>query len=204
MTRAQVGQSPIAYPGKETLPAQAGRRPVAAQSAALQLTQGEHWFCVQTLPRKEPTALVNLHRQGFRTFMPRLLKTVRHARKTRTVRAPLFPGYLFTPLDLDRDQWRRINGSFGVASLVMEGDRPRLVPVGIVESLQALVGDGDLVDLGVCLAVGGPVRILAGPFADQLGQLSGLDDHGRARVLLEIMGAERTVTIESRSLVAAA
>ena len=50
---------------------------------------------------------------------------------------------------------------------------------------------------------GGTVRILTGPFADQLGTLQTLDDHGRARVLLEIMGAARTVTLEGRSLFAA-
>lgn len=168
------------------------------------LASGERWFCVQTQPNKESLAIVNLQKQGFATFMPRLLKTVRHARKTRTVKAPLFPRYLFTPLDLDRDQWRRINGSFGVASLIMGRDRPRPVPVGLVESLQDLVDENDVGDLGARLAPGGRVRVLIGPFADQLGRLVGLDDHGRAMVLLEIMGAERSVTLPSRSVVAAA
>lgn len=186
MNRARVAQGAVAVP-----------------SSTLQLGEGEQWFVVQTLPRKEATALVNLHKQGFRTFMPRLLKTVRHARQTRTVKAPLFPGYLFTPLAMHRDQWRRINGSFGVASLIMGGDQPKPVPKGVVESLQDLVDDSDLVDLGPRLAIGGPVRVLTGPFADQLGRLAALDDHGRATVLLEIMGAERTVTLQSRSLVAA-
>ncbi len=167
-------------------------------------SRNERWYCVQTQPRKESTALINLAKQNFRTFMPCLLKTVRHARKTRTVKAPLFPGYLFTPLDMTRDQWRRINGSLGVASLIMEGILPKPVPKGVVESLQDLVDDADLVDLGPRLAIGGPVRVLTGPFADQLGRLAGLDDHGRATVFLEIMGAERTVTLECRSLAAAA
>lgn len=172
-------------------------------AAPLQLTEGKSWYCAQTQPRKEPTALANLHRQGFRSFMPRLLKTVRHARKARTVKAPLFPGYLFTPLDLDRDQWRRINGTMGIAALIMEHDRPRRVPPGVVESLQALVAADGTLDWGRGLAPGTPVRILTGPFADQLGRLASLDDHGRARVLLEIMGDARPLSIDSRSLVAA-
>jgi transcription antitermination factor NusG len=176
---------------------------IATPTSRMQLADGEQWYVVQTLPRKESTALINLEKQNFRTFMPRLLKTVRHARQTRTVKAPLFPGYLFTPLDMNRHQWRRINGSFGVASLIMEGIQPKPVPRGVVESLQDLVGDSDLVDLGPRLAVGGPVRVLTGPFADQLGRLIGLDDHGRAQVLLEIMGAERAVTLPSRALFAA-
>jgi transcriptional antiterminator RfaH len=167
------------------------------------LGAGERWFCVQTQPRKEAMALVNLERQGFRSFLPRLMKTVRHARRRRTVQAPLFPGYLFTALDLDRDRWRPINGSFGVVALVMAGDRPRPVPPGVVESLQALADATGLVDLGPHLTPGGAVRVLTGPFADQLGRLVTLDDRGRATVLLEIMGAARTVSLPSQSLVAA-
>lgn len=167
------------------------------------LAQGERWYCVQTLPRKEAIALVNLHKQGFKTFMPRLLKTVRHARKARTVKAPLFPGYLFTSLDLDHDQWRRINGSFGVASLIMEGDLPRSVPAGVVESLQSLADANEVVDLGERLDLGGSVRVLTGPFADQLGRLAFLDDRGRACVLLEIMGDTRSLSLSSRAVMPA-
>lgn len=181
-----------------------GQSPSAASlPAGLQLGEAERWYVVQTQPRKETTALVNLRRQGFRTFLPRLVKTVRHARKTRTVQAPLFPGYLFTPLDTGRHQWRRINGSFGVAALIMAGEQPRPVPHGVVEGLIALLGEGEVVDWGRRLAPGGEVRVLTGPFADQLGRLESLDDAGRARVLLEIMGAERLVVIDSRALFAA-
>jgi transcription elongation factor/antiterminator RfaH len=177
-------------------------RPSTPPSSLL-LGEQERWYVVRAIPRKETTALVNLHRQGFRTFLPRLTKTVRHARQTRTVKAPLFPGYLFTPLDMNRDQWRRINGSFGVLTLIMAGEQPEPVPHGVVEALIALARDGDTVDWGRRLTPGGTVRILTGPFADQLGTLQTLDDHGRARVLLEIMGAARTVTLEGRSLFAA-
>lgn len=175
-----------------------------AMAARHGLSQGERWYVVRSQPHKESTAQLNLHRQGFRAFLPRITKTIRHARKTRTVKAPLFPGYLFTPLDMDRDQWRRINGSFGVLSLIMGGQQPKPVPEGVVEELIALAKDGDAVDWGRRLTVGGEVRILTGPLADQLGTLASLDDHGRARVLLEIMGATRAVTLESRALFAAA
>ena len=169
----------------------------------LQLESGERWYCVRTQPRKESLAVVNLHKQGFRTFLPRLTKTVRHARQTRTVKAALFPGYLFTPLDMTRDQWRRINGTIGVLSLIMEDIQPQPVPPGVVEAIIDLTSSDETVDWGQRLQPGGRVRILTGPFADQLGTLSSLDDHGRARVLLEIMGASRTLTLESRALFAA-
>lgn len=164
---------------------------------------GERWYVVQTQPNREALALVNLHRQGFRTFMPQIVKTVRHARRTRTLQAPLFPRYFFTPLDPDDAPWRRINGSLGVVSLIMSGERPLPVPEGIVESLAVLTDDSGVADFGRKLEIGSNVRILAGPFADQLGQITHLDGHGRARVLIEIMGAARSIAISGRALISA-
>jgi transcription antitermination factor NusG len=164
---------------------------------------GERWYVVQTRPNREAIALVNLHRQGFRTFMPQVVKTVRHARRTRILRAPLFPRYVFTLLDPNCAPWRRINGSLGVVSLIMGGDRPLPVPEGIVESLAVLTDDNGVADFGGTLEIGSNVRILAGPFADHLGQITHLDGQGRARVLLEIMGAARSVAISGRALISA-
>ena len=63
-------------------------------------------------------------------------KTIRHARQLRTVQAPLFPGYLFVILDLERDRWLSVRSTFGVSRLITTQDgRPIPVPGGIVESL---------------------------------------------------------------------
>ena len=168
------------------------------------LEPGERWYVVQCQPNKEAMALVNLQSQGFRTFMPQIVRTVRHARRTRTVKVPLFPRYLFTPLNLDRIRWRCINSTLGVVSFIMGGDRPKPVPEGVVEGLAAMADDDGAVNFGERLEIGGNVRVLAGPFADQLGHLIHLDDKGRAQVLLEIMGGARTVTISARALISAA
>jgi len=69
------------------------------------------WYAVKIRQSSERIAVANLERQGFRSFLPVHLKTVRHARQFRTVRAPLFPGYLFVFLDLARDRWRAVNGT---------------------------------------------------------------------------------------------
>ena len=53
------------------------------------------------------------------------------------------------------------------------------------------------------LQVGGSVRLLAGPFAEQLGTLERLDDNGRVRVLLNILGGQVPVRI-AREFVATA
>lgn len=162
--------------------------------------RGERWYCLQTLPRREAWAFDNLTRQGFRGWLPLLSRTVRHARRVRTVATALFPRYGFVALDLERDRWRSINGTFGVVGLIMDGDRPRPVPRGVVEGLQALADAAGIVRYGLEVAVGQKVRVLAGPFADRLATVMRLDERGRVAVLLEILGAERSVTLQREVL----
>jgi transcriptional antiterminator RfaH len=105
-----------------------------------------------------------------------------------TVEAPFFPRYLFIILDLTHHQWRSVNGTFGVSRLVMQGDRPHPVPHGVVEALITSADARGVLQLFSKLQIGGPVRLMAGPFAEQLAILDDLDDDGRVRVLLDILG----------------
>jgi len=158
------------------------------------LSDRERWYAVHALPFAEARAECQLQRQGFRTFQPKRHKTVRHARKMRTVEAPFFPRYLFVPLDLARHQWRSVNGTFGVSRLVMRGEAPHPVPRGVVEALIAAADARGILLLGDKLRIGGPVRLMAGPFAEQLAILDHLDDAGRVRVLLEILGRQVAIS----------
>ena len=157
--------------------------------------EGPRWYVVQSRPHKELYAATNLQNQAFRAFIPQISKTIRHARRTKTVLAPLFPRYLFVSLDLARDRWRSVRGTFGVSCLVMDGDRPRPVPRGLVEQLIATTNETDGVDFRERLALGQNVRFLTGPFADKIGRLVSLDDADRVAVLLEILGAEREIAV---------
>jgi transcriptional antiterminator RfaH len=169
---------------------------------SISLAQGERWYAVYAQPHREARAHQQLKAQGFQAFLPQYRKTVRHARKITLQNAPFFPRYLFVALDLDRDQWRSVNGTFGVTCLVMDGARPRVVPAGIVESLIELSSTG-AVDLGQGLKVGDRVRILSGPFADLVGELVRVDGPERVRVLLKLLSGAVPASISRRDLMRA-
>lgn len=162
---------------------------------------GPRWYVVQSRPHKELYAATNLQNQNFRTFIPRIGKTVRHSRRTKTVLAPLFPRYLFVSLDLTRDRWRAVRSTFGVSCLVMDGDRPRPAPQGLVEQLIATTSGTGGVDFRHRLILGQSVRFLTGPFADRIGRLVNLDDADRVEVLLEILGSDRQVAVSPEALI---
>jgi transcription antitermination factor NusG len=114
--------------------------------------------------------------------------------------APLFPGYIFVILNLSRDRWRSVNSTTGVASLVMGVDKPMAVPSGVVEGLITRESYGTI-RLDSDLKVGDRVRILSGPFAETLCNIERLDDRGRVRVLLEIMGGQVMAQVDRSVLV---
>ena len=169
---------------------------------ALDLQGGERWYVVQTHYNRERLATLHLDAQGFRSFFPRFMKTIRHARKLRDVVAPVFRGYVFIILDSERDSWRSINGTLGVWRLVSMEGRPVPVPTGVVDGLVAAVGPSGLVRLGGELKAGQPVRVVTGPFAGGLGVLERLDAKGRVRVLLNIMGGAAPLTMDRAALTA--
>jgi transcription elongation factor/antiterminator RfaH len=165
------------------------------------LLEGERWYVVYTQPHRELRAQVHLVAQGFRAFLPRHHKSVRHARKPRTVSAPLFPRYLFVVLDLGRDRWRSVNGTFGVLRLISGEESPIPVPAGIVESMAAECGTDGHLDLGRSLEIGDRVRVLSGPFAEFIGELTRIDGAARVKVLLRLLGGAVPVSIERGALV---
>jgi transcription elongation factor/antiterminator RfaH len=168
------------------------------------LVGNERWFLAHTLPKSEWKAELHLGAQGFRTFLPQFRKTIRHARQLKTVRAPLFPRYLFVILDLERDRWLSVRSTVGVSRLITSQEgRPIAVPVGIVESFIEQ-SDGNLMRVDTGLVRGQRVRILSGPFAEFVGSLERLDGAGRVQVLLEMMGTAVPVTLHRSALSPAA
>jgi len=167
------------------------------------LSANERWFLVHTRTNNERKAEFHLGAQGFRTYYPQIVKTVRHARQLLTVRAPLFARYLFVILDLGRDRWLSVRSTIGVSRLVTQDGLPVPVPAGVVESLIEQ-SDGGLIRLDAGLVTGKNVRILSGPFVDFIGPLKRLDDAGRVQVLIELMGTAVPVSIHRSAISPAA
>ena len=185
-------------PTPSTSQAKASPAPPILQS--LELTRDERWYVVQALARREPIAKMRLEAQGYKIFLPQMIKTVRHARKMRQARVAVFPGYLFVALNPLKDRWRSINGTIGVARMIMANEGPAPVPRGIVESLALYLDNQGICRFDRDLKEGQQVRIVSGPFAHLIGQIATLDGKGRARVLLKIMSNEIVTTLDQSSL----
>jgi len=96
---------------------------------------GEHWFVVQTHRSKEGFAVQQLKNQGYQTFSPTFVKTVRRNRRFIQAKQTLFPGYVFVRFDPTDRNWRSINGTYGVNKLIMSGNEPAALPFGFVDGM---------------------------------------------------------------------
>ena len=168
-----------------------------------EVASAERWYCVHTHPRKEILAAENLRQQSYHCFLPTFQRTIRHARQVRRIKAAFFPRYLFIRLDLDIDGWRPIRSTFGVRGLIMERDRPKPVPSGIVEALYEVADVAGFVDFRDDVVVGDDVRLLSGPFANLVGKLKDLDERGRVAILLNVLGGERVVYADGAAVMPA-
>ena len=156
----------------------------------LSVSPDERWYVARTQSQRELYASKQLVNQGFRVFVPRYWKNRRHARKAETVLAALFPRYIFVRLDRTKERWRSINGTFGVDRLLTHDGEPQAVPRGVVESfITATAPDGGI-RFHFDLKEGQNIRVTAGPFAELVGQLERLDENGRVRILLDLMGGK--------------
>jgi transcription elongation factor/antiterminator RfaH len=172
-----------------------------SRSVHVVLCGGDRWYVVYTQPHKEVQVQYELAKQGFNTFLPKLRRTVRHARRRETKSTPFFPRYLFVALHLGRDRWRSVNGTNGVVRLVSAGEAPTAMPSGIIEAMAARCDANGHLNLDESLSVGDRVRVLSGPFADLVGELACIDDETRVRVLIDILGGKIPVSIERGMLV---
>ena len=163
------------------------------------------WFVAQLKPNGFVTAKLNLQKQGYRTFMPMRQTEVRHARNVKTVTHPLFPGYIFVSFDPEITQWRGINSTYGVSSLIMGGmNSPQIAPSDLMQSLLVNCGEGDLVLPPETLTPGNIVKVVNGPFKDIIATVEALSNNDRIAVLLNVMGRSTRVEVARKNLEIAA
>lgn len=146
------------------------------------------WYVMHSKPRKEVLLRERLRIQRIEAYLPsiKVMPVNPRARKEQ----PLFPGYVFVHVDLEKipmSEFRRIPGSIG---LVCYGGEPAHIGDALIREIQKQVEEiSDLTTNYIDrFRHGDLVVINDGPFANYKAmfdcRLSGSD---RVRVLLELL-----------------
>ena len=173
----------------------------AAVSAAA--SDDATWYALFSKPRMEALALATLTALGYSAWLPLCLLERRHARRTETVRAPLFPRYLFLALVDGRDGLGPALDVSGVAGVVRtRSGEPLRVRSGDLTRLRGRIGEaGGAIDLRPRTALdhyalGDRLTVPVGPFGAELPVVIEAAADGRMTMALDIMG--RKVAIPAR------
>lgn len=157
---------------------------------------GKEWFVVSTRPRQEQVALVNLERQGYCAYLPRLTTKKRRRGQWQSVCEPLFPGYLFVQLALGQDNIAPIRSTFGARDLVRFGKHTPSLDSSLIDWFrqQEQQQGSALPDTAAGLFKRGvPVAILNGPFAGLPAVYEMPTSTERALLLITMLGRQASL-----------
>lgn len=164
----------------------------------------KRWYVAYTQANGEGRAALNLQRQGFEAYLPCYSKERRHARRIERISRPLFPRYIFVRFDIDNDQWRSVNGTFGISHLVSHGNMPLPIPEEIIEDIQRHENkDGLFVMRVPVYQPGQRLEVVEGPLAMHRGRFKRMTDDERVVLLLDLLGRQVRVTMPHIAVTAA-
>jgi len=152
-----------------------------------------NWYVVATKTREEETARVNLERQGYSVFLPKLSLNKRRKGHWQVVTESLFPGYLFVALELGEDDPAPIRSTVGCIGLVRFAHAYTPVPAELIESLQAIESETN--DVEAPFKPGDKVRFVSGPFTGIEAVFDMARGGERAQVLLQLLGKQQRITV---------
>jgi transcription antitermination factor NusG len=148
------------------------------------------WYAVKVHTRSEPVAVAALRNRGYDPFAPAIFERRRYSDRTAVVQNPVFPGYIFCRLDVQKKV--PVLSSPAVEYIVSFAGHPAAVPDEEIDAVRRAVEAG--ARPWSYLNVGQRIRIEYGPLAGLEGVL---ERNGREhRIVVSVHLLQRSVSVE--------
>jgi transcriptional antiterminator RfaH len=153
------------------------------------------WYLINTKPRQESTAIINLANQGYTTFCPIV--------KINKKNVVLFPGYVFIYLDKHNDNWSPICSTKGVTNFVRFGLNFAQVPDNVIKCIRVNQANSEekLKKLSN-FKEGDKVQITDGIFKNCIAIFKSYKSEERIILLMKVLGQQQAINIQKELLVA--
>lgn len=168
--------------------------------------QERHWYVIHTYSGYENKVRTNLERKVqslgmeneiFNVIIP-MEKEVELSKdgKKKLVERKVFPGYVLVEMIVNDRSWYAVRNTPGVTGFVGSGTKPIPLTDAEVQQIMRAMGveeerphiDFQLQQL---------VRLKTGPFIDQVGRISDInEERGKLKVLVDMFGRETPVEID--------
>jgi transcriptional antiterminator RfaH len=159
------------------------------------------WYCLRTGTKQEAKVAVLLRKEiGLETISLSIrFRRLRQGAPIWVTEA-LFSGYVFARFSYPA-QHRHVRSISGVVSIVQFGASPAEVPPVVIDELRALSRSSEPLEINPAFEAGTEVTVASGPLRGIRTLITRvLPARQRVAILLEILGAQREVEIESAHL----
>ncbi len=162
--------------------------------AACAPARPQKWYALHTRARSEKVVDRLLSDQGFRTFLPLVVKRSRISfRRFREAQLPLFPGYTFARFAACPENFRAVRNTNGVVEIVGRACQPVSIPDEEIESIHTLLANHVSCAPLAGFEVGQPVVITSGPLRGIKGEI--LRRNNRKVFVIKVAMIQRCVEV---------
>ena len=155
------------------------------------------WFVVQIKPNSYHSAIQNLERQGFETFLPKMGITQRQKNKFVVKNVYVFPGYMFVYFDPKIISWTKINSTYGVSKILAFNKKPSEISSDLILALQFKYEINSYSKQMEKLQKGDSIKFYTGPFTDLIAKVENADEKNRIWILLEGIGGLQRLKLQN-------
>ena len=155
------------------------------------------WFIAQIKPNSYNTAIKNLERQGFETFLPKMQITQRQKNKFLVKNVYVFPGYMFVYFDPHIITWVKINSTYGVSKILAFNKKPSEISSDLILELKTRYEINSNPTQNEKLQKGDSIKFSSGAFTDLIAKVESVEEKNRIWILLEAMGGYQRLKLQN-------
>ena len=146
------------------------------------------WYVLHTKSRHESVVNDVLARKSVEVYLPKITVPSKRRDRKKTIRVPLFPGYVFVKTDLHPHTHLEIVKVAGAVRFIGNKQGPLSIADETVESLKIMVESDYAVTTGNNLRKGDNVLVVHGPLEGVMGTFVRYGGKGRIVVNVEALG----------------
>ncbi|HLE24044.1 MAG TPA: UpxY family transcription antiterminator [Thermodesulfobacteriota bacterium] len=156
--------------------------------------EGEkQWYAIYTRSRHEKVVYELLNDKGVETFLPLRVLLSQWKDRKKKIESPLFPGYLFTRINI-LDDFTKVITSKGVVKILGTNGTPIPIPTDEIDSVKTLLKSGLKYDPYPFLKSGMKVQVIRGPLQGIIGKIN--ERLGKYKLLISIELIKRSISVE--------
>ena len=157
----------------------------------------KNWYIAQIKPNSYHSATLNLERQGFETFLPKLEITQRQKNKFLFKNVYVFPGYMFVCFDPQTITWTKINSTYGVSKVLTFNKKPSEISSDLILEIKIRYEINSNSTQKEKLQKDDSIKFYSGPFTDLIAKVESVEEKNRIWILLEAMGGYQRLKLQN-------